>query len=71
MGSSSRKKKEKKKDFQVSRCFLSFVFIVLTQFEKPKLRVGKTKARPDNFTDTSFKSKCQYSVRHCGVVVDL
>ncbi|KAJ8067401.1 hypothetical protein OCU04_004752 [Sclerotinia nivalis] len=40
MGSSARKKKEKKKDFQ-----------------KAKLRVGKTKAKADNFTDTSFKSK--------------
>ncbi|KAG4428655.1 rRNA processing protein [Cadophora sp. M221] len=40
MGSSMRKKKEKKKDFQ-----------------KPKLRVGKTKAKADNFTDTSFKAK--------------
>lgn len=26
-------------------------------FKKPKLRVGKAKAKPDNFTDTSFKSK--------------
>ncbi|KAM3064889.1 rRNA processing protein [Clarireedia jacksonii] len=40
MGSSAKKKKEKKKDFQ-----------------KPKLRVGKSKAKADNFTDTSFKSK--------------
>ncbi|KAK2626454.1 hypothetical protein QTJ16_003629 [Diplocarpon rosae] len=40
MGSSMRKKKEKKKDFQ-----------------KPKLRVGKTKAKADNFTDTSFRAK--------------
>jgi hypothetical protein len=27
-------------------------------FQKPKLKVGKTKAKSDNFTDTSFKSKC-------------
>ncbi|KAE9379995.1 hypothetical protein N431DRAFT_325150 [Stipitochalara longipes BDJ] len=40
MGSSARKKKEKKKDFQAT-----------------KLKVGKTKAKPDNFTDTSFKAK--------------
>ncbi|KFY44689.1 hypothetical protein V495_03308 [Pseudogymnoascus sp. VKM F-4514 (FW-929)] len=40
MGSSARKKAEKKKDFK-----------------KPKLRVGKAKAKPDNFTDTSFKSR--------------
>ncbi|KAL6230493.1 Rix1 complex component [Aspergillus navahoensis] len=40
MGASTKRKKEKQKDFQ-----------------KPKLKVGKTKAKPDNFTDTSFKSK--------------
>ncbi|KUI74541.1 Pre-rRNA-processing protein IPI1 [Cytospora mali] len=40
MGSSVRKKKEKKKDFQ-----------------KPKLKVGKTKAKAANFTDTSFQSR--------------
>ncbi|KAK8040534.1 pre-rRNA-processing protein IPI1 [Apiospora marii] len=40
MGSSNRKKAEKKKDFA-----------------KPKLKVGKAKAKPDSFTDTSFKSK--------------
>ncbi|KAJ5092636.1 Pre-rRNA-processing protein ipi1 [Penicillium alfredii] len=28
-------------------------------FQKPKLRVGKTKAKPDNFTDTSFRSKAE------------
>ncbi|CAG8890348.1 unnamed protein product [Penicillium egyptiacum] len=43
MGSSSKRKKDKQKDFQ-----------------KPKLKVGKTKAKPDNYTDTSFKSKCMY-----------
>ncbi|KAL4740755.1 Rix1 complex component [Aspergillus similis] len=40
MGASTKRKKEKQKDFQ-----------------KPKLKVGKAKAKPDNFTDTSFKSK--------------
>jgi pre-rRNA-processing protein IPI1 len=40
MGSSTKKKKEKKKDFQ-----------------KTKLKVGKTKAKPENFTDTSFRAK--------------
>ncbi|CAG8884370.1 unnamed protein product [Penicillium nalgiovense] len=40
MGSSSKRRKDKQKDFQ-----------------KPKLKVGKTKAKPDNYTDTSFKSK--------------
>ncbi|KAF3482521.1 pre-rRNA-processing protein ipi1 [Arthroderma uncinatum] len=40
MGSSQKKKNEKKKDFQ-----------------KTKLKVGKTKAAPSNFTNTSFKSK--------------
>ncbi|KAL1303809.1 hypothetical protein AAFC00_000271 [Neodothiora populina] len=40
MGSSARRKREKKQDFQ-----------------KAKLKVGKTKAKADNFTDTSFKAK--------------
>ncbi|KAK4696951.1 pre-rRNA-processing protein IPI1, partial [Lecanoromycetidae sp. Uapishka_2] len=40
MGSSSRKKKEKAKDFK-----------------KPRLKVGKARPKPDNFTDTSFQSK--------------
>ncbi|KAL8974250.1 MAG: hypothetical protein Q9197_001503 [Variospora fuerteventurae] len=40
MGSSAKKKKDKKKDFQ-----------------KPKLKVGKARPKPANFTDTSFKSK--------------
>ncbi|KAL1881527.1 rRNA processing protein [Paecilomyces lecythidis] len=40
MGSSQKKKNEKKKDFQ-----------------KTKLKVGKTKPKADNFTDTSFRSK--------------
>ncbi|KAM5483142.1 rRNA processing protein [Microsporum canis] len=40
MGSSQKKKNEKKKDFQ-----------------KTKLKVGKKKAAPSNFTNTSFKSK--------------
>ncbi|MBE7181803.1 MAG: hypothetical protein INR71_11465 [Terriglobus roseus] len=46
MGASSKKKKEKKKDFQ-----------------KAKLKVGKTKAKPANFTDTSFKAKCEAIVK--------
>ncbi|PGH14612.1 hypothetical protein AJ79_02947 [Helicocarpus griseus UAMH5409] len=40
MGSSQKKKNEKKKDFQ-----------------KTKLKVGKAKPKPSNFTDTSFRSK--------------
>ncbi|KAI9701287.1 MAG: rRNA processing protein [Candelina mexicana] len=28
-------------------------------FQKPKLKVGKAKPKPSNFTDTSFKSKCE------------
>jgi pre-rRNA-processing protein IPI1 len=28
-------------------------------FAKPKLKVGKTKAKADNFTDTSFKARCK------------
>lgn len=40
MGSSARKKNEKRKDFK-----------------KPKLKVGKARPKPDNFTDTTFKAK--------------
>ncbi|PGH06130.1 pre-rRNA-processing protein IPI1 [Blastomyces parvus] len=40
MGSSQKKKNEKKKDFQ-----------------KTKLKVGKAKPKPSNFTDTSFRSQ--------------
>lgn len=40
MGSSSKKKKEKKQDFQ-----------------KPKLKVGKTRPKNTNSTDTSFSAK--------------
>lgn len=32
----------------------------LTRAQKPKLKVGKTKAKPSNFTDTSFQSKCEW-----------
>lgn len=41
MGSSTRKKRDKKKDFQ-----------------KVKLKVGKTAPKASNFTDTSFRAKC-------------
>jgi pre-rRNA-processing protein IPI1 len=30
-------------------------------FQKPKLKVGKAKAKAANFTDTSFKSKGIYN----------
>ncbi|KAL2042706.1 hypothetical protein N7G274_004465 [Stereocaulon virgatum] len=40
MGSSAKKRTDKKKDFN-----------------KPKLKVGKSRPKPTNFTDTSFKSK--------------
>ena len=42
MGSSAKKKNEKRKDFK-----------------KPKLKVGKARPKPENFTDTSFKAKGQ------------
>lgn len=59
MGSSAKKKAEKKKDFQVlfshmlwlSECHL------LTSYQKPKYKVGKAKPKASNFTDTSFRSK--------------
>ena len=69
MGSSNKKKKEKKKDFQVREmpgifppalkchqpCSLTY------PYQKAKLKVGKAKAKANNFTDTSFKSKCSYA----------
>ncbi|KAI9761586.1 MAG: rRNA processing protein [Geoglossum simile] len=47
MGSSTRKKVEKRKDFKAMISFL----------RKPKLKVGKAKPKAANFTDTSFKAK--------------
>ena len=46
MGSSTKKKNEKRKDFA-----------------KPKLKVGKARPKPNNFTDTSFKSKGQAIIK--------
>lgn len=58
-GASTRKKREKKKDFQVwTICIIFAIGILLTILQKAKLKVGKTKAKADNFTDTSFKSRC-------------
>lgn len=59
MGSSAKRKKEKQKDFQVGYFFLALIRIVIGSdiSQKPKLKVGKTKAKPENFTDTSFRSK--------------
>lgn len=36
--------------------------------QKPKLKVGKTKAKPDNYTDTTFKSKCMCYCSFAGLV---
>lgn len=47
MGSSAKRKKEKKQDFQ-----------------KPKLKVGKTKPKASNLTDTSFRAKCESHVAY-------
>ena len=56
MGSSAKKKKEKQKDFQVWDG--KSAQLEPTDIEqKPKHKVGKDKAKPSNFTDTSFKSK--------------
>lgn len=43
MASSSKKKSEKKKDFQ-----------------KAKLKVGKTKAKASNVTSTNFAARCTH-----------
>lgn len=63
MGSSTRKKKEKAKDFQVCRTIpLQSMAVYSQMLQKPKFKVGKTKAKASNFTDTSFKSRCAYSL---------
>lgn len=70
-----KKKKEKAKDFKVrteSRLAktltgagndLDVMFYKLcsanTLLQKPKLKVGKARPKADNFTDTSFKAKCE------------
>lgn len=64
MGASAKRKKEKKKDFQVSGLFSPFgLFEVLIREDeqKPKLKVGKTRPKASNFTDTSFQSKGELS----------
>ncbi|KAJ2894236.1 hypothetical protein MKZ38_007821 [Zalerion maritima] len=48
MGGASAKKKKEKKK----------------DFQKPKFKVGKTKAKASNFTDTSFKSKGKIGIQH-------
>jgi hypothetical protein len=54
MGSSAKKKREKKKDFQVPENFLQQSESKTNAVQKAKLKVGKTKP---NHTVTSFKSK--------------
>jgi len=61
MGSSNKKKKEKKKDFQVTSPNRSTENFPDFRLQKAKLKVGKAKAKAANFTDTSFKSKCTYA----------
>jgi hypothetical protein len=39
--------------------------------QKPKLKVGKARAKADNFTDTSFKAKCTFTVLHKGDIVTI
>jgi hypothetical protein len=74
MGSSAKKKKDKKKDFQVCLRIIDALGKSLLLFEasltfvqKPKLRVGKTKPKADNFTDTSFASKCTVPLQNSGL----
>jgi pre-rRNA-processing protein IPI1 len=59
MGASAKRKKEKQKDFQVRHSSIQEnEQTILIESQKPKLKVGKAKAKPENFTDTSFKAKC-------------
>lgn len=64
MGSSAKKEKEKKKDFQVSHASCLHQSIT-NSAQKTKLKVGKTKAKPDNFTDTSFRAKSTQPAPAC------
>jgi pre-rRNA-processing protein IPI1 len=57
MGSSAKKKREKKKDFQVLGKFGNRSTPRLRALQKAKLKVGKTKPKAANHTDTSFRSK--------------
>jgi len=59
MGSSARKKAEKKKDFQVDPVPLLNSSANPDISQKPKYKVGKDKPKASNFTDTSFKAKCK------------
>ena len=56
MGSSAKKKREKKKDFQVFG-FSNRPTPRLRALQKAKLKVGKTKPKATNHTETSFRSK--------------
>ena len=61
MGSSTKRKKEKRKDFQVlSPLPIQRERADLTE-QKARLRVGKTRSKASNFTDTSFASKSMSS----------
>lgn len=57
MTTSSKKKKDKKKDFQVRRSH-SLRITMSNSRQKPKLRVGKAAPKAANSTSTSFKAKC-------------
>ncbi|RUS22335.1 hypothetical protein BC937DRAFT_89635 [Endogone sp. FLAS-F59071] len=62
MGPKSRKK-QKQEDFKHAfYSILSCLFTLCPTWQKPKLKVGKKKAAPDNFTDTSFKSKGTFNL---------
>ena len=59
MGSSAKKKKEKKNDFQVRllKSLPPIECVGLNTSQKPKLKVGKARPKAENHTDTSFRSK--------------
>lgn len=72
MGSSQKKKNEKKKDFQVClpniKTLLAWALFLLSprtianyDIQKPKLKVGKARPKAANVTDTSFRSKGMFS----------
>jgi len=59
MGSSQRKKREKKKDFQVYSLESPKKDALLNMNQKVKLKVGKARPKAANFTDTSFRARCK------------
>jgi pre-rRNA-processing protein IPI1 len=66
MTSSSKKKREKKKDFQVREKMRTVDVYDSNYSQKPKLKVGNTRPKAANSTDTSFRAKCEVYITWTG-----